>query len=150
MKLKQISVFLENRPGHLNQICGVLKEANINLVTLTLADTSEFGLLRLIVREWEKARAVLENAGYAVNVTEVIAIEVPNEPGGLHRILQVASKGRLTVEYMYAFTFGRNGNTQIVFRFSNMERAAEVLTSAGINVLSAVEFYEENSLGNCS
>lgn len=141
MKLKQLSVFLENRPGHLSRVCEVLAEAGINIVTMTLADTREFGILRLIVREWQKAKEVLEAAGFAVNTTDVMAIEVADEPGGLEKILKAAEAGGLSVEYMYAFACKQKKNALIVIRFDDIERASAALKAAGIGVLSAAEFY---------
>lgn len=141
MKLKQLSVFLENRPGHLSRVCEVLAEAGINIVTMTLADTREFGILRLIVREWQKAKEVLEAAGFAVNITDVMAIEVADEPGGLEKILKAAEAGGLSVEYMYAFACKQKKNALIVIRFDDIERASAALKAAGIGVLSAAEFY---------
>lgn len=141
MKLKQLSVFLENRPGHLSRVCEVLAEAGINIVTMTLADTREFGILRLIIREWSRAKEVLEAAGYVVNVTDVMAIEVNDEPGGLEKILKAAEVGGLSVEYMYAFACKQKKNALIVIRFDDIERASVVLEAAGIGILSASEFY---------
>jgi hypothetical protein len=141
MKLKQLSVFLENRPGHLSRVCEVLAEAGINIVTMTLADTREFGILRLIVREWQRAKEVLEATGFAVNTTDVMAIEVTDEPGGLEKILKVAEAGGLSVEYMYAFACKQKKNALIVIRFDNIEHASAVLEAAGIGILSAAEFY---------
>lgn len=141
MKLKQISVFLENRPGHLSRVCEALAEAGINIVTMTLADTREFGILRLIVREWPKAKEVLEAAGFAVNITDVMAIEVADEPGGLEKILKVAEGGGLSVEYMYAFACKPQKNALIVIRFDNPDRACAVLSAAGIGILTASKFY---------
>ena len=141
MKLKQLSVFLENRPGHLSRVCEVLAEAGINIVTMTLADTREFGILRLIVREWQRAKEALETAGFAVNITDVMAIEVADEPGGLEKILKAAEAGGLSVEYMYAFACKQKKNALIVIRFDDIERASAALKEAGIGVLSAAEFY---------
>ena len=141
MKLKQLSVFLENRPGHLSRVCEVLAEAGINIVTMTLADTREFGILRLIVREWQRAKEALETAGFAVNTTDVMAIEVADEPGGLEKILKAAEAGGLSVEYMYAFACKQKKNALIVIRFDDIERALAALKEAGIGVLSAAEFY---------
>jgi len=81
MKIYQISVFLENRPGRLSGLCGLLKEAGINILTLSLADTEQFGILRLIVKDWLRAKKVLEGGGWVVKVTEVVAVEVPDRPG---------------------------------------------------------------------
>ena len=144
MKIRQISVFLENRPGHLRHVCRVLSGAGINIVTLTVADTSEFGILRLIIREWEKAKTVLENAGFAVNLTDVMAIEIADRPGGLGAVLEAADAGGLSIEYMYAFTCGAKKNALLVVRFDDVTRAAGVLTAAGIGILSADEFYAES------
>lgn len=141
MKIKQLSVFLENRPGHLSRVCEVLAEAGINIVTMTLADTREFGILRLIVREWQRAKEALETAGFAVNTTDVMAIEVADEPGGLEKILKAAEAGGLSVEYMYAFACKQKKNALIVIRFDDIERASAALKEAGIGVLSAAEFY---------
>lgn len=141
MKLKQLSVFLENRPGHLSRVCEVLAEAGINIVTMTLADTREFGILRLIVREWQRAKEVLEAGGFAVNITDVMAIEVADEPGGLEKILKAAEAGGLSVEYMYAFACKPQKNALIVIRFDNIERACSVIAAAGIGILAASEFY---------
>jgi hypothetical protein len=143
MKLKQLSVFLENRLGHLSHVCEVLAEAGINIVTMTLADTSEFGILRLIIRDWQRAKEVLDVAGYAVKTTDVMAIEVADEPGGLEKILKTAEAGGLSVEYMYAFACKAKKNAMIVIRFENPDRACAVMKDAGTGVLSAAEFYTE-------
>ncbi|MCU0857471.1 MAG: hypothetical protein MUC65_03600 [Pontiellaceae bacterium] len=143
MKLKQLSIFLENRPGHLSNACEVLSNAGLNIVTMMLADTSEFGILRLIIREWERAKEVLESAGFTVNLTEVLAIEVADEPGGLEKILKVAEAGGLSIEYMYAFACKPNKNALIVVRFDDISRACSVMTDSGIGVLSAAGFYNE-------
>ena len=141
MKLKQLSIFLENRPGHLSHICETLADAKINIVTLTLSDTSEFGILRLIVREWELAKDILEVAGCAVNITNVMAIEVPNHSGGLEHILKISDAAELSVEYMYGFAFSALGNAKIIIRFNDLDRAANALEVEGISILSALNFY---------
>ncbi len=144
MKLKQLSVFLENRPGHLSRVCETLAKAGINIVTMTLADTREFGILRLIIREWQRAKEELEGAGFAVNTTDVMTIEVDDEPGGLEKILKIAESGGLSVEYMYAFACKPKKNALIVIRFDDPDRACTVLTEAGIGILSAADFYTES------
>jgi hypothetical protein len=142
MKLKQLSVFLENRPGHLSHVCDVLTAAKINIATLTLADTREFGILRLILREWQKAKEALEAAGFVVNTTDVMALEVPDRPGGLESILKHAEAVGLSVEYLYAFALRQGENALIVIRFDDMARATEVLAATGIAVLRAADFYQ--------
>ncbi len=104
MKLHQLSLFVENQVGHLTGPCTQLAEAGISILTLTLADAQQFGILRLIVSDWRKALEVLEDAEYVVDVTEVLAIEVPDRPGGLNEILKIVDESGLNVEYMYAFT----------------------------------------------
>jgi hypothetical protein len=141
MKITQLSIFLENKPGSLTTPCRLLAQAGINLLTLSLADTQQFGILRLIVRHWKKAKEVLEAGGCVVKVTEVMAVEVPDRPGGLADILQAIEKAGINLEYMYAFTEKQENKGMLVFRFSEPEKAAEVLKSAGINVLGEVELY---------
>lgn len=143
MKLKQLSVFLENRPGHLSHVCEVLAQAGIDIATMTLADTSEYGILRLIIRDWQRAKEVLDTAGFAVNTTDVLAIEVADEPGGLEKILKTAEAGGLSVEYMYAFARKPGENALIVIRFDDLNRACTVMTDAGIGILSAAQFQTE-------
>lgn len=143
MKLKQLSVFLENRPGHLCRVCEELAEAGIDIVTMTLADTSDFGILRLIIRNWQRAKEVLETAGFAVKITDVMALEVADEPGGLGKILKTADAGGLSVEYMYAFACSSKKSALIVIRFADLNHAGSVMTEAGVGILSAAEFYGE-------
>jgi hypothetical protein len=142
MKLTQLSVFLENKPGRLSEPCQILSKAGINILTLSLADTQQFGILRLIVRDWQKAKMVLEKAGCVVNVSEVVAIEVHDRPGGLAQILDLMEKAGMNVEYMYAFTFRREDKAVIVFRFEQPDEAIKQLQKHGINPISGVELYE--------
>lgn len=142
MKLKQLSLFLENRPGSMRVPCRALNDAGINIVTLSLADTQQFGILRIIVRDWEKAKAVLEKNGCVVKVTEVLAIEVSDRPGGLAEILDTVEKVGVNVEYMYAFTIKQGDKGVLVFRFDDPDKAMEVLKQNGINVVGGVELFE--------
>jgi hypothetical protein len=141
MKIHQLSVFLENKPGQLRAACAEAASAGINIVTLSLADTEQFGILRLIVQDWEKAKTTFERAGFVVKVTEVLAIEVADEPGGLSRILEIVDHASLNIEYMYAFTERRHGKAALVFRFENPDAAQEVLKANGINMLRDVELF---------
>ena len=143
MKINQISLFLENKPGHLNAVCRTLAEAQINIVTLSLADTQQFGIVRLIVEEWQKAKTVLEQAGYVVNVREVVAATVPDRPGGMAEVLDAVSQAGVNIEYMYAFAFHHGTEAVLVFRFDNPDRAIEALKAAGRNVLDAVTLFTE-------
>ncbi|MGA2221184.1 MAG: ACT domain-containing protein [Verrucomicrobiia bacterium] len=141
MKIHQVSVFLENKPGQLRMACDVLAKAGMNMVTLSLADTAQFGILRLIVQDWQKAKTVLQKAGCVVKVTEVLAIEVADQPGGLSRILEIVDSAGLNIEYMYAFTEKRGGRALLVFRFANPDAALRVLQTSGINVVGTVELF---------
>lgn len=142
MKLNQLSLFLENKPGSLSQPCRLLAQAGLNILTLSLADTEQFGILRLILRDWEQARSVLEKAGCVVKVTEVVAIEVPDRPGGLAEILVVVEKAGINVEYMYAFTVKQESKGVLVFRFDNPDSAIQKLQAQQINLIGGVELYD--------
>ena len=142
MKLKQLSVFLENQPGRLSGPCKALSDAGIDLLTLCMADTEKFGILRFIVKDWQLAQRVLEKAGCVVNVTDVLAIEVPDQPGGLTSVLGVLEPSRINIEYMYAFTLKRGRNAVLIVRFDDPDRAIKVLHDSGVNVLAAIEFYK--------
>jgi hypothetical protein len=141
MKINQLSVFLENKPGRLSEPCKLLADAGLNIVTLSLADTQQFGILRLILPEWEKAKGVLEEAGCVVNVTEIVATEVEDRPGGLAEILKVIEAANVNIEYMYAFTFRSKDKAMLVFRFDDPDAAIQVLQERGINVVGDVELY---------
>ena len=141
MKIHQISVFLENRPGRLAGLCQTLADAGVNLSTLTLAETGGFGLLRLITSDPDKTKEVVERAGYAATATEVVALQVPDRPGGLASVLRVLEPHSISVEYMYAFAMRKGGDAVMVFRFDNMERAIAVLQAAGVNVFEPVELF---------
>jgi hypothetical protein len=143
MKIMQLSLFVENRPGHLLAPCDVLAEAGIDIVTLSLADTQQFGLLRLIVRDWQRAREVLQQAGLAVAQTEVLAVEVPDHPGGLAEVLRVIGRAGVNVEYMYAFTQKLNDRAVLVFRFDDPDRAMTALGQSKVNVIRPIELYEK-------
>jgi hypothetical protein len=141
MKIHQLSLFLENKPSQLTEPCRLLAEAGIDIRTLTLADTEKFGILRLIVSDWEKGSRLLQEAGYVVNITEVVAVEVPDRPGGLAALLGVFENTGTNIEYMYAFTFGRGETAVLIFRFDNPDAAIERLQAAGVNVVGSSEVY---------
>jgi len=140
MKVHQLSLFLENKPGQMLGPCRLLAEAGVNIRTLTLADTEKFGILRLIVSDWQKARRALQEAGYLVHVTEVVAVEVSDRPGGLAAVLEALDSAPVNIEYMYAFTVGREGAV-LIFRFDQPDRAIARLTASGINVLASAAVY---------
>ncbi len=142
MTIYQLSLFLENKPGRLSEPCQVLAKAGINILTLSLADTQQFGIMRLIVRDCQKGKAVLEAAGFIVSITEVVATEVADRPGGLAEVLEIIEDGCVNIEYMYAFTFRSADKAVLVFRFDNPAAAIELLRAKGINVIGGVELYE--------
>jgi hypothetical protein len=141
MKVEQISIFIENKSGRLADVTHALGSAGINIRALSLADTSDFGILRLIVDKTDEAKAALKDQGFTVNKTEVVAVEVPDRPMGLYGILQVLDRGKVNVEYMYAFVERCGENAVIIFRFDNPEEAIRVLTANGINVLQGERVY---------
>ncbi len=143
MKIHQLSLFLENRPGQLRVPCKVLGDAGIDILTMSLADTQQFGILRLIVKDWERARKVLEGAGVVVNVTEVLAIDVPDRPGGLAQVLESFERAGLGIEYMYALAASRERGkfATLIFRMGDADRAARQLTEAGVKLLTREELF---------
>lgn len=142
MKLKQLSVFLENKPGRLRELCALLAENGVNIITLSLADTEQFGILRLIVKEHDRAKELLVENGFVAKLTDVIAVEVKDEPGGLSEILQIEEASGISVEYMYAFTIKSGENAVLLFRFDDMDKALEALQQANLGVLGREELYQ--------
>jgi hypothetical protein len=141
MKLPQLSVFLENRPGSLMEPLKVLAAADINLVSISLADTEQFGILRLVLKDWEFAKSVLEKDGWVVNVSDVVAVDVDDQPGGLVKMLAILAETGINIEYMYAFALRRNVKAVLLFRFEDPDAAIEVLEKAGIGVIQEAELY---------
>ncbi len=135
MKVEQISIFIENKSGRLAEVTGVLGKTGINIRALSLADTSDFGILRLIVDDSQKALKVLKEQRFTVSITEVIGIEVPDSPGGLTSILQLLDQHNVNVEYMYAFAERVGNNAIIIFRFDNVDEAISALSSHGVKIL---------------
>lgn len=142
MKVEQISVFLENKPGTLEDATRVLKEADINIRTLSVAETVDFGILRLIVNDVEKADKALKDNGFRASKTPVVAVEVPDKPGGLHSIMEIVSKEGINVEYLYAFVEKSGQNAVIIFRFDNPEKAIEVLLKNKFTVIPGAQLYD--------
>jgi hypothetical protein len=141
MTVEQISVFLENTSGRLAEVAGVLADAGVNIRALSLADTAEFGILRLIVDQNDRAKQALKEGGFTVARTEVVALEVPDRPGGLARILRGLDDAGINVEYMYAFVRRSGDNAILVVRFDEPGNAVAALTRAGVRVLLGPELY---------
>jgi hypothetical protein len=141
MKVEQLSIFLENKAGRLAEVTRALKEANINIRALSLADTSEFGILRLIVDDHEQAKAVLKEQGFTVGRTNVVAVQVDDRPGGLDSILHLLSEHDINVEYMYAFVQAGGRNATLILRFDKTDRALEVLAKHNVPTIPGDTLY---------
>jgi hypothetical protein len=141
MDLEQISVFMENRPGSLADITRTLAQADVNIRALSLADTADFGILRLVVNQPDKARRALQDGGFTVGTTKVLALEIPDRPGGLGNVLQILATAAINVEYMYAFVQKSGENAVVIFRFDEPDRAAHALQGAGVRVLAGEDVY---------
>ena len=139
MKVRQISVFLENRKGRLYEVCSLLGEAKINIRALTIADTESFGVLRMVVNKPAEAIDLFRKHHITANLTDVVAVEVPDRPGGLAEVLKVLANEDMNVEYMYGFVEKFSEKALLVFRFDDPERACRVLASGGINVVGEKE-----------
>lgn len=141
MRVKQISIFLENKSGRLAQVSRVLGENGINIRALSIADTTDFGILRLIVNDPDKAYQVLKEAGFTVSTTDVIAVEVTDAPGGLAEVLQLLNQSGINIEYLYAFIQKVSNAALVVFRVEQLDEAVKVLQQEGIRILGGDEVY---------
>ena len=139
MHIKQISVFIENTPGKLAEFTDLLGKEKIDLVSLSIADTTHFGILRTIVADYERAMEVISKAGYTVKLTDVLAAAVPDEPGGLSKVLHLLCQADIAIEYLYSFVRNAGKNALIVFRVMELEKATEVLEKKGIQLLTQEE-----------
>ena len=141
MFIKQLSVFIENKAGRLSEILNVLSENHIDISALSIADTSEFGILRMIVNDPETAKKCLRESGVIVKTTDVIGMVVDDKPGALAKAISLLSNEGIVVEYTYAFLGTNNGGALVVLRANLPDKAEEVLTKAGIGIVSASEIY---------
>jgi hypothetical protein len=137
MSVNQVSIFLENSKGRLAQVTRILAKEGIDLRALSLADTSDFGVLRIIVNEPDRCLGVLKENGFVARTTEVVAVEVEDRPGGMSRVLDALDEAGLNVEYMYAFVAKAGQNAVVVCKIDERERALEVLRAKGIRTISA-------------
>ena len=132
MTVKQISVFLENKPGKLADFTDVLSKNEIDMRALSLAEAEDFGIVRIIVDDVYNASTVLKDAGYVFSITKVLAVAIPDEPGGLYKVIRTLGDNDVNVEYMYAFTTKKEGVAYMIFRVQNNKKAVEVLQKNGI------------------
>lgn len=141
MKVSQLSVFIENKSGRLADVTRALENGRINIRALSIADTIDYGLLRLIVNDPAAAKSTLVNAGFTVTLTEVLAIEVPDKPGGLADIIEILAEGGLNIEYMYAFVGASGENAIVIFRIERIDEAIPILQSKGVRILTGDELH---------
>jgi hypothetical protein len=139
MIIKQLSVFLENKSGRLHEVSAILGEAGINMSAFSVADTSEFGILRLIVSDHEKAFRVLRENNFSVNLTDVICLNCPNQPGALAAALKILSENEVAIEYLYAFSVGESAN--VVIKPDNLDKCISVLTQHRMELVKASDLY---------
>lgn len=139
---KQISVFLENKAGRLSHVTRVLGDAEVNIRALSIADTSDFGILRLIVNDPEKAYRMLKEKGFTVSQTEVIAVQVPDSPGSLATVLERMAEENLNIEYLYAFLGTKDDDALIIFKVEDIDKAKQAFEKQGIRFLDEKRLYE--------
>ncbi len=139
MNIEQLSIFIENRPGRMAEITGLLAKNQIDIRALSIADTTDYGILRLIVNDPAKAQLVLKEEGVTVSITKVIAIAIPDSPGGLHQAVEVLDKAGIEIEYMYAFLNPRKDTAFVIIRVENNEKAIDALTAGGIRLMQNSE-----------
>ncbi len=135
MKITQISVFLENKKGRLYEVCDLLGKNKIDIKALTIAESPEFGILRIVVNKPQEALKLLKDNRLVANITEIVAVEVSDKPGGLAQVLRVINDNDLNVEYMYGFVEKRSENALLVFRFDDTDRAIAVLGKSGVKIV---------------
>jgi hypothetical protein len=140
MIIKQLSVFLENKSGRLTEVTGALASAQINISAFSIADTSEFGVLRMIVNKPDEAEKALGTKGISVHITDVVGLIVPDEPGGLHRALQILSSEGVSIEYMYAFAL--NNRATVILRTEAVQQTVTILQKHKMELLKASDIYE--------
>ncbi len=142
MTVQQLSVFVENKPGQLAEFCKLLRENQIDMRALSIAETKDFGILRVIVDDSYRAACVIKDAGYVFSMTKTIAIAVPDEPGSLYRILDILKDADINLEYTYAFITRKKDTAYMILRVADNEKAIEALTNNGVHLVSQEELSE--------
>lgn len=141
MLVQQLSIFLENKSGRLAEVTEALGKSGINIRAMSIPDTSDFGILRIIVNQPRAAAQVLGNAGFTVSLTDVIAVEVEDKPGGLARVLKVLQSAAVNIEYMYAFVAKSSNNALVVLKVEQIDETVTLLTNNNVRVLNGQEVY---------
>ena len=138
MRVQQISIFLENRAGRLKDVCALLGQNSINIRALTVAETETFGVLRIVVDDTDKAMEALKTGSYTANITQVVVVEIDDQPGGLAKVLDVLDENSINIEYLYAFVEKKVDKAMVVFRFEAPEKAIETLKANDINIATDI------------
>ena len=136
MLVKQLSVFMENRPGRLYKLTNALGKEGIDFVTLSIADTKDFGIVRFIARDNEKAYEILKQAGFTVGITELIGVEVNDRPNALAEVVKLTEEADMNIEYLYSFVLTNHNSAKILMRIEDTDRALKLLKEKGIKLLS--------------
>ena len=139
MNVTQLSVFMENKPGHLQTVLKTLSDQNVNIITLTIAETSDFGILRMIVNDVDKAKKTLNDAKITCSTTEVLAVELDDKPGSLYKAIDAFARNNLNIEYMYAFTEKRGDKAVMIFRFDDIEAAKKAMAQEGYQIVKKID-----------
>ena len=143
MKIRQLSLFIENKPGHLCKACRLLADAGIDVETMALADTEQFGILRFIIKDWQKARKIFEQEGLVVRETELIAALVEDRPGGLAALLEAIDQAELNIEYMYGFSSKITGKAVMFLRFNEPDIALKALQKNNVSMISSQDLFKD-------
>jgi len=137
MEIKQISVFFENKPGRLGEVTRVLADAGINLRAISIADTADFGILRLIVNNHEKAATALNNAGFTTRITNVAAVEIDDTPGSLARVMDIFKAADVNIEYLYASLEGKGGKAVVIFKLEDHDKGLSLIQKNGLSMVES-------------
>jgi hypothetical protein len=137
MEIKQISVFLENNAGRLGEVTRVLAQAEINIRAISIADTADFGILRLIVHNYEKALTALKEAGYTTRVSDVVAVEIEDKPGSLAKVMELFQKTKVNIEYLYASLEGQTGKAVVIFKLEDHQKGLQILKENGLTTIDS-------------
>ena len=137
MGIKQISVFLENNAGRLGEVTRVLAEAGVNLRAISIADTADFGILRLIVHNHDEALKALKNSGYTTRVSDVVAVEIEDKPGGLAKVMDLFRKTMVNIEYLYASLEGQAGKAVVIFKLEDHQKGLQIIKENGIPMVES-------------
>ena len=137
MEIKQISVFLENNAGRLGEVTRVLANAGINLRAISIADTADFGILRLIVDKCDEAQAALKAGGFTTRISNVAAVEIDDTPGSLAKVMELFQKSMVNIEYLYASLEGETGKAVVIFKLEDHEKGIHILKENGFTMLNS-------------